>query len=50
MENSWIENPNGLLMLWYPLYTWKLFFLKKTKNSIFGGIIKFLEVIVFGQF
>jgi hypothetical protein len=25
------------------------FFLKKTKTSIFGGILKFLELIVFGQ-
>jgi hypothetical protein len=25
------------------------FFLKKTKISIFGGISKFLELIVFGQ-
>jgi hypothetical protein len=38
MENSWIENPNGELMLWCLLYTWKFFFLKKTKISIFGGI------------
>jgi hypothetical protein len=34
-----------------PFYTWKiLFFSKKTKISIFGGISKFLELIVFGQF
>jgi hypothetical protein len=26
-----------------------LFFLKRTKISIFGGIAKFLELIVFGQ-
>jgi hypothetical protein len=36
-------------MLWCPLYTWKFFFLKKTKIQIFGGISKFLELIVFWQ-
>jgi hypothetical protein len=49
MENSCIENPNGVHMLWCNLYTWKLFFLKKTKISIFNGISKLLELIVFGQ-
>jgi hypothetical protein len=49
MENSWIENSNGVHMLWCPLYTWKFFILKETKISIFGGISKFLELIVFGQ-
>jgi hypothetical protein len=32
-----------------PLYKWKFFFLKNTKISVFGGISKFLELIVFGQ-
>jgi hypothetical protein len=36
-------------MLWCPLYTWKFSFLKRTKFSSFGGISKFLELIVFGQ-
>jgi hypothetical protein len=30
-------------------YTWKFFFLEKTKISNFGGISKFHELIVFGQ-
>jgi hypothetical protein len=36
-------------MLWCPLYTWKFSFWKKTKILFFGGISKFLELIVFGQ-
>jgi hypothetical protein len=44
-----IENPNGVHMLWCPFYTWKFLFMKKTKISVFGGISKFLELIVFGQ-
>jgi hypothetical protein len=32
-----------------PLYTWKFFFGKKTKISIFGGISKFFELLVSGQ-
>jgi hypothetical protein len=36
-------------MLWCPIYTWKFFFGKETKISIFGGISEFLELIVFGQ-
>jgi hypothetical protein len=47
--NSWNENPNGVHMLWCPFYTLKFFFLKNTKISIFGGISKKLELIVFGQ-
>jgi hypothetical protein len=31
------------------LYTWNFFIKKKTKSSIFGGISKFLELIVSGQ-
>jgi hypothetical protein len=49
MENPCIENPNGMHMILCPLYTWKAFSLKKTKISIFGGISKFLKLIVFGQ-
>jgi hypothetical protein len=48
MENSCIEYPNGVHMLWCPLYTWKFSFLEKTKISIFGGISKFFELIVSG--
>jgi hypothetical protein len=48
MENSCIENPSNVYMPWCPLYTWRLFS-EKTKISIFGGISKFLELIVFGQ-
>jgi hypothetical protein len=35
MENSCIENPNSVHMLWCPLYTWKFFFLKKKQNINF---------------
>jgi hypothetical protein len=38
-----------MLMLWCPLYTWKFCSLKNTKNSFFGGISKFLELIIRGQ-
>jgi hypothetical protein len=38
-----------LHMLWCPFYTWKFLFIKNTKISIFGGILMFLELIVFGQ-
>jgi hypothetical protein len=48
MENSCIENPNNVHMLWCPLYTWKFFF-EKIKISIFGGILKFLELIVWAN-
>jgi hypothetical protein len=48
MENSCIENPNSVHMLWCPS-THKSFLFKKTKILIFGGISKFLELIVFGQ-
>jgi hypothetical protein len=47
--NSYIENPNGVHMLWCPIYTWEFPFLKKTKISIFGGISKSLVQIVFRQ-
>jgi hypothetical protein len=36
-----------VLMLWCPLDIWKDFSFEKTKISIFGGISKFLELIVF---
>jgi hypothetical protein len=36
-------------MLWCIFYTHELFFSIKIKISIFGGISKFLKVIVFGQ-
>jgi hypothetical protein len=49
MGNSYIENPNGGHMLWWPLYIQKFFSLKNTKISIFGGISKFLKLIVFEQ-
>jgi hypothetical protein len=48
MENSCIENPNSVHMLWCPS-THKSFLFKKTKILIFGGILKFLELIVFEQ-
>jgi hypothetical protein len=48
MENSCIENQNGVHMLWCPFYIGKCF-KKKTKISIFSGISKFAELIVFGQ-
>jgi hypothetical protein len=45
-----IENPNGEHMLWCVFYIQDFLFLKKIKISIFGGITKFLKLIVFGKF
>jgi hypothetical protein len=47
-KKLFIENPNGEHILYCFLYTKKLF-LKNTKIFIFGGISKFLNLIIFGQ-
>jgi hypothetical protein len=50
MKNSWIENPNGRNMLYGLFYTKKFLFLKNTKISNFGGILKFHLWVDFGSF
>ena len=50
MKNSWIENPNGVNMLYCLFYTKKFLFLKNTKISISGGISKFRLWADFGSF
>jgi hypothetical protein len=47
-ENSCIENPNCRHMLQCLFYTLNILILRNTKISIFGGISKFLKLIVFG--
>jgi hypothetical protein len=50
MQNSWIENPNNEHIVWFPPIQMEiLFFFEKTKTSIFGGISKLFELIIFGQ-
>jgi hypothetical protein len=48
-KKNCIENPNGEHKLWCLIYVWNFLFLKNIKISIFGGISKFLELIIFGQ-
>jgi hypothetical protein len=49
-KNCCIENPNSENMLQCVLYIQDFCFIfKKIKISIFGGISKFLKLIVFGQ-
>ena len=49
IKNSWIENPKNEHIFQCFFYTQKFLFSKNTKISIFGGILKFLKLIVFGQ-
>jgi hypothetical protein len=50
MKNCCIENPNCEHIVWCLFFIENLFFWKKIKISIFGGISNFLKLIVFGQF
>jgi hypothetical protein len=50
MKNYWIGNPNSKNMFYFLFYTYKFFFLKKTKILIFGGISKFRLWANFGKF
>jgi hypothetical protein len=49
MKNYSIENPNSEHILWCFFYASNFLFLRNAKISIFGGISKFLKLIVFGQ-
>jgi hypothetical protein len=48
MENYCSKIPNGEHILWCLFYMQKKKFLKKIKIKIFGGISKFLKIILFG--
>jgi hypothetical protein len=49
MRNSSIEMQNGRKILWCFFYLKIFMFFEKTKILIYGGISKFLKLIVFGQ-